>query len=599
LLVKQGSTTVLTLTLNSATGAYAVTQNAPIAHAAGLDENNQAFTINYQVTDGDGDTASGTLSIDVDDDKPTILKKTDLVYANTSNPTPGGTGIFDYAIGADARLTFSSSNSDFSAITFTGTVGSTAISSPTVTWASETASTAVFNVQFSYQPDPASSATTSATGTLTFDKVNSTYTVALAQPISGYTTLATSQALGFTGYTAGTSTIDQTQPDVSVAKLSNDFFVQFTGASEPGGGTDANNLQALLPADPLGTANGTSFVNGELFKQAATWVSVSNTANGVAGDTIQKGEVLDLDFFNTNPTGFTSLTPTTQASGIFLKFDGIGSEDLVVVLKLVDPDDQSRTTKAIIIDNSDIIKFGGTIPTGYNIVLDNNDGAVIIESNDFNAVGQNYLIEGAQLLVSTEGVTGTAINLNAATGSSGGSTTTQDFGVTTTDNDVIKISDIGFVTANSGTLNTNLNFNVSVVDADGDATGTQTLDVSIVGGTSLSPTSGADTFAFTDADTDGLLAGVMYNITSGFATGTDKLDFSTAGSVTNYAENLVAAANVSAFVAAADTALNGTVQYYFGVVGSDGYLATDTDGDGITSVVKFAGVTDMAFTDIV
>ena len=41
--------------------------------------------------------------------------------------------------------------------------------------------------------------------------------------------------------------------------------------------------------------------------------------------------------------------------------------------------------------------------------------------------------------------------------------------------------------------------------------------------------------------------------------------------MTNYAENLLAAATLSAFVSAADTALNGTVQYYFGVVGSDGY----------------------------
>ena len=605
LLVKQGTTTVLTLTLNSATGAtgaYTVTQNAPILHAAGLDENNQAFTINYQVTDGDGDTANGTLSIDVDDDTPNILKKTDLVYANSSNPTPGGTGIFDYAIGADSRLAFSASNSDFSAITLAGTVGSTAISSPAVTWFSEDANTAVFNVQFNYRPDPASTATTAATGTLTFDKANDTYTVALAQPIAGFTTLTTGQALGFTGYTVGTSTIDQTQPDVSVAQLSSDFFVQFTGASEPGGGTGANNLQAV------GSDLDTNFVNGELFTQAATWVSVSNAANGVAGDTIQQGEVLDLDFFNTNPTGFTSLTPTTQASGIFLKFDGFGSEDLVLVLKLVDPDDQSRTTKAIIIDNSDIIKFGGTIPTGYSIALDNNDGAVIIESNDFNTGSQNYVIEGAQLLVSTEGVTGTAINLNAATGASGGSTTFQEFDGTpgtsnpeaaTTDNDVIKISDIGFVTANSATLNTDLTFDVSIVDADGDVTGSQTLGVSIVGGASLSPTSGADTFAFTDADTDSLLAAVMYNLGGGFATGVDKLDFSTAGSGTNYAENLGSVTDLSVFVAVADTVLDGTVDYYFGVVGGNGFLATDADGLGITSIVQLSGVTDMAAADIV
>uniref|UniRef100_UPI001FCDE1F0 retention module-containing protein n=1 Tax=Aeromonas jandaei TaxID=650 RepID=UPI001FCDE1F0 len=39
LLVKQAGVTVLTVTLNSATGAYSVTQNAPIKHADGNDEN--------------------------------------------------------------------------------------------------------------------------------------------------------------------------------------------------------------------------------------------------------------------------------------------------------------------------------------------------------------------------------------------------------------------------------------------------------------------------------------------------------------------------------------------------------------------------------
>ena len=70
LLVKQGATTVLTLTLNTASGAYTVTQNAPIQHANADLENNQAFTLSYQVTDKDGDKAEGTLSINVDDDTP-------------------------------------------------------------------------------------------------------------------------------------------------------------------------------------------------------------------------------------------------------------------------------------------------------------------------------------------------------------------------------------------------------------------------------------------------------------------------------------------------------------------------------------------------
>ncbi|MBL0545223.1 retention module-containing protein [Aeromonas jandaei] len=71
LLVKQAGVTVLTVTLNSATGAYSVTQNAPIKHADGNDENNATFTLNYRVTDADKDSVDGSLTINVDDDTPT------------------------------------------------------------------------------------------------------------------------------------------------------------------------------------------------------------------------------------------------------------------------------------------------------------------------------------------------------------------------------------------------------------------------------------------------------------------------------------------------------------------------------------------------
>jgi len=79
LLIKQGATTVITVTVNS-NGTYTVVQNAPILHdsqdGTGNDntENNQTFTIHYTVTDQDGDPASppGTININVDDDTPTI-----------------------------------------------------------------------------------------------------------------------------------------------------------------------------------------------------------------------------------------------------------------------------------------------------------------------------------------------------------------------------------------------------------------------------------------------------------------------------------------------------------------------------------------------
>ena len=116
----------------------------------------------------------------------------------------------------------------------------------------------------------------------------------------------------------------------------------------------------------------------------------------------------------------------------------------------------------------------------------------------------------------------------------------------------------------------------------------------------LTGAAGADIFGFTDVDTDvDTLAGAVTDIITDFATTSDKLDFDTAGGIGNYTEQLTAAADLTALLAAADTALNGTVQYYFGVVGTNGYLVQDVDGTGYTNVIQLTGVTDMAFGDIV
>ncbi|GLK90569.1 hypothetical protein GCM10017655_36330 [Pseudomonas turukhanskensis] len=82
LLIKQGGTTVVTVALNNSTGAYTVTQNAPIDHPDGGAENNQSFILGYQVSDKDGDKAIGTLSINVDDDTP--LAKGDQAYVQVA-----------------------------------------------------------------------------------------------------------------------------------------------------------------------------------------------------------------------------------------------------------------------------------------------------------------------------------------------------------------------------------------------------------------------------------------------------------------------------------------------------------------------------------
>ncbi|WP_441276863.1 T1SS-143 repeat domain-containing protein [Tardiphaga sp. 172_B4_N1_3] len=63
-----GSAAVLVIGAN---GSYTLTVNAPIAHATpGTAEDNKALTFNFTVTDGDGDTATGSLTVNVNDDTP-------------------------------------------------------------------------------------------------------------------------------------------------------------------------------------------------------------------------------------------------------------------------------------------------------------------------------------------------------------------------------------------------------------------------------------------------------------------------------------------------------------------------------------------------
>ena len=222
------------------------------------------------------------------------------------------------------------------------------------------------------------------------------------------------------------------------------------------------------------------------------WVSATQSTNGVAGDTIQKGELLTLRFFQENilsdvnpnaPGGGTErLDPTTSASGIVVKFDGIGnSEDLVLILDLKDANG-NEITRAVNVQNSDLIKGNANIPFPYNteFTLDNNDALLIIEQNDYTVAGETYQIQGVQIMQSANGLTGDAINLNGATGTNGGSNATSNLTAwDPTDNDVLKIVDIGFVQQTSGTIDADLDFSFALADADGDTTATQHLHVNV------------------------------------------------------------------------------------------------------------------------
>ncbi|CDX17942.1 conserved hypothetical protein [Mesorhizobium sp. ORS 3324] len=463
------------------------------------------------ITDKDGDHHSATLDIGQNlvfkDDGPTITVPFDgdqdatngtgthETLANAANAS--ATGAFGYDIGADAHPAafYDATHSDFVdqntglagvQIGLTGTIvggGGGNLLTSDVTLASESATSAAFNFSFTYDADPAAGVQTgTAGGTLVFDKVNDTYTITLTDPLEGFSfdVLHTAELL------SKQPTSNTGHPKIVVETLQNDdpatpahdgFYVQFTGNSI----NKANPFSLTL--DGEGKSNDTSFTTGighhELVSNNnETWVSATQSTNGVAGDTIQSGELLTLRFFNSNVGIATEFTdPTATASAVAMKFDGIGnSEDLMLILDLTDG--TNEITRAIYVPNSAIFKTG-QVPAPYNteFTLDNNDGLVVIEQNDYNTGSEHYVIQGIQIMQSGNGITGTAISLNGTTGSGGASTTTTNFDPV--DTDVLKITDIGFTSTVTTTPDAHLDFGVSVADADGDATAMQHILVDI------------------------------------------------------------------------------------------------------------------------
>jgi hypothetical protein len=468
------------------------------------------------VTDGDNDVvssqsaSSGALSLTFVDTDPTItapfdadpvlpLVQTPEHLGNESGQTASGTFGYDmtdkhtaaeYAAGASD---FVDTNDTLAGvqINLTGTVDNNqnpGITNAVATLASETTDTATFNWSFHYDKDPITAGVQDATaaGTLVFDKAADTYTFTLTDVIDGFSfdVLHTNELL------AKAPTGNQGHPLLVAEQLTpngdpNPLFVQFTANSttqQIGFGFNSTGDGAVAGGD-------TAFTQGAhdmITNLHEDWVSATQTTNGVAGDTIQKGEALTLRFFqenilsDVNPNapdgGNERLDPTAKASGVVIKFDGIGnSEDLILILDLKDANG-NEVTRAVNVQNSDLIKGNANVPFPYSteFTLDNNDALVILEQNDYTVAGETYQIQGIQIMQSANGLTGNAIDLNGATGANNGSSATSNLTAwDPTDNDVLKIVDIGFVQQTSGTIPALLDFSFVLADADGDQTAEQ------------------------------------------------------------------------------------------------------------------------------
>ncbi|TIV71002.1 MAG: hypothetical protein E5V89_12065 [Mesorhizobium sp.] len=525
-----GSTTgdpvALAISISQA-GILSIAQYIAIAHPVTTNPDDvktmtdSALLVKVHAVDGDGDFSDTSLAIgdkvQIRDDGPTITVPFDgdpdtagiqhESLANTVNAT--ASGVFGYNIGTDSHPAsfYDATHSDFVdvntslagvQISLTGTVDNAqnpGITQAVATLTAETAASASFNFSFHYDADPITAGVQDATagGTLVFDKNADTYTFTLTDVIDGFNfsvlhtaELIAKQPTGNTGHPLIVA--EQLTPNGDP----DPFFVQFTANST------TNSIGFGFNSTGEGaTVGDTTFNNDGATHDMVTnlhedWVSATQATNGVAGDTIQKGEALTLRFFQENilgdvnpsdPNGGTEqLDPTTSASGVVIKFDGVGnSEDLVVILDLKDANG-NEITRAVNVQNSDLIKGNANIPSPYNteFTLDNNDALLIIEKNDYTVSGETYQIQGMQIMQSSNGLTGTAIDLNGATGTNGGSNATGNLGAwDPTDNDVLKIVDIGFVQQTSGTIDANLDFSFKIADADGDTTALQHIFVDI------------------------------------------------------------------------------------------------------------------------
>ena len=420
---------------------------------------NGALLAVVTATDCDGDTSVVSTpigdQISFQDDAPIISSAQNMNIQNGSVDM-AHTAAFAFDVGSDGPQP---TNNEIKTVTFSAVVNGVTVQATTpLTEVSEDATTAVYNFSFTYNTGGSSTATEN--GVLTFHKDTGQYTVDLQDPIAGISLQSVQDGADPVFYDyplppAGPG--GDVGDGIAVAGLGTDFFIQFTGQSN-----------VTTPA--------ANFGDNDLWGGGTqSEVKISSTAIGVFGNSVQSPDVLDYNFYATDP-GATLGAPTTSAGTVFIKIAQFnGAEDFVVTLKLANPATPGTFIERTFVVNANDVLV--TAPAGYP-ALDTNEGYIIFEPNDYQTlanVPDNYLIVGMQLRSSSEGVqstVGEVYNFNGALGAADVSATAfsaaggGDTG--TNDNDVFKIIDIGVLRVTTTNQNATLTFNVTIQDGDGD-----------------------------------------------------------------------------------------------------------------------------------
>ena len=438
--VFQGATLVLQITLNSATGAYTVTQVAPIQHPAGDNENNQVFTLNYTVTDADGDVAPGTVNIDVDDDSPVAANDTDALLAGATGPATGNV-LTDASAGdaGDGDTGADSLGADGGSVTaISGAGGAGTIGGATV----GAHGTLTLNADGSYSYVRSGTGAINATDVFTY-----TVTDGDGDTATATLTITLQDAVPITGANANVQLDDDALAGGNPGGIGDDpDAVNISGTLSGSGGDGALTWSAFSYVPTLGMT--ASLINPGLIHvfQGATHVLTITLNNATGAYTVTQLAPIDhAALGDENNATFQLNYNVTDADG-----------DVAGGSLVIDLDDDTPLTA----NDTDALLAGATGPATGNVLTDADPG----DTGDGDTGADSLGADGGSV---------TAISGSGGAGTIGGSTT-GTHGTLTMNAD----GSYSYVRSGTGAINATDVFTYTVTDGDGD-TATATLTITL------------------------------------------------------------------------------------------------------------------------
>jgi len=201
---------------------------------------------------------------------------------------------------------------------------------------------------------------------------------------------------------------------------------------------------------------------------------------GLGNNFVTGSEVLNIDFYTSDPAGDRTLAPNASLDTFYMIFDVYSGGDPILLLKLKNALG-AETTKTLVIESSDFITSANSLTDTYGISaqLTGSEAAIIVESNDYNLNGEAWSVYGAQFLASSGELTSTSsLSFDPTSGSS--VDTTQAFDAGTADADSFtKINVGGTQSGIIGGGSAELTFAYVVGDSDGDESSSDTFTITI------------------------------------------------------------------------------------------------------------------------